>query len=102
MNLLKVSGPLPDVPEGKQIWVNSQMAALGCSSALSGSPRLPFFLTNLLFYFYFVGGVFSLPGCQSSTLRGPGAKLVSKVTTLSGRSLGSCVDEERSQLRELM
>ena len=25
-----------------------------------------------------------------------------KMTTLSGGSLGSCVDEERSQLRELM
>jgi|HubBroStandDraft_3_1064219.scaffolds.fasta_scaffold22216_2 hypothetical protein len=28
--------------------------------------------------------------------------LATKMTTLSGGSLGSCVDEERSQLRELM
>lgn len=31
-----------------------------------------------------------------------GPKLKNKNTTLSGGSLGTCVDEERSQLRELM
>jgi hypothetical protein len=31
-----------------------------------------------------------------------GSKAKTKETTLGGGSLGSCVDEERSQLRELM
>jgi hypothetical protein len=48
--------------------------------------------------------------CRPATLRGPVARLgrrcklsiKKRMITLSGGSLGSCVDEERSQLRELM
>ncbi len=39
--------------------------------------------------------------CRPSD-RCPGASAANVLTTLSGGSLGSCVDEERSQLRELM
>lgn len=35
-------------------------------------------------------------------LAGRDVSLLNRTTTLSGGSLGSCVDEERSQLRELM
>ena len=45
------------------------------------------------------------PSASTSALRGSRSEVdadIRRLTTLSGGSLGSCVDEERSQLRELM
>ena len=76
------------------------------SSARSWLVRFVFIRTPLFFFTYFVT---NRQGCLAlaTPLRWRAAVLIRRVSrldefTLCGGSLGSCVDEERSQLRELM
>ncbi len=76
----------------------------GASHPLSGTrPSVPAGRPDASFFSCYCRANFALARLPSGTRR-PNSELLlgASGTTLSGGSLGSCVDEERSQLRELM
>ena len=75
-------------------------------SRAHGRPDVFTFHSFSLQSVYVLGKSFGRPRLRASSValatRSKRSSFVGENTTLSGGSLGSCVDEERSQLRELM